>query len=503
VSFHESHFLPFRAGIIGLDETLEGEAGRVPLVYADWIASGRMYGPIEERMRDMAYPWVANTHSESSSLGAAMTAAYRNAHERIKHHAGANAGDVVITTGSGMTGVVNKLQRILGLRIPERARGICGCGVSCEIPQNERPVVFLTHMEHHSNHTSWLETLADVVVLEPDAKLSIDPGELRRQLVLYKDRPLKIGSFSAGSNVTGVRPPYRELARLMHEAGGLAFADFAASAPYDPIVMHPEGDPLGKLDAVFFSPHKFLGGPGSPGVLVFDKSMYANCVPDDPGGGTVAWTNRWGEHHFVADIETREDGGTPAFLGAIRAALALELKELMGTEAIHAREAELLDQAFRGLSAIPGLRILAENEKDRLGVVSFYFEKLHFNLVVSLLSDRYGVQVRGGCSCAGTYGHYLLHVDRAHSREIACRIDSGDLSDKPGWVRLSLHPTMTDAELAYVLNALKEIAVKGQSWSENYRFDRSRGEFMRLDGRDFRPFSTDALFEGKGLVYHS
>lgn len=489
----ESRFAPFRAGIVGIDSRLPGPRGDLPLVYADWIASGRLYAPLERRMADAVHPYVANTHSESSSLGAAMTRAYHGAQAILKRRVNASADDVLISSGSGMTGVVNKLQRILGLRVPERARGSCGRD-GCLPEGSRRPVVFITHMEHHSNHTSWLETVAEVVVLEPDGALRCDPEELRRQLKRYEDRPLKIGAFSAGSNVTGLRPPYRELARIMHEAGGLAFADFAASAPYDPIDMHPADDPLGRLDAIYFSPHKFLGGPGSPGVLVFNKALDANASPDDPGGGTVAWTNRWGEYRYVQDVEAREDGGTPAFLGAIRAALSMELKHEMGLEAIRAREEELIDRAFTGLGAIPSLHILAAEDRRRLGVVSFYLDGIHYNLVVRLLSDRYGIQVRGGCSCAGTYGHYLLHVDRARSREIACRIDSGDLSDKPGWVRLSLHPTMTDEELDYCVAAVAEIAREGSRWASDYEFDRHSGEFRRKDGAAFLPTGPEELF---------
>lgn len=492
------HFARFRSGIIGIDATLTGPYGSTPLVYADWIASGRLYAPIEERMRTSVYPFAANTHSESSAVGAAMTAAYRRSHELIKQRVGAAPNDIVITAGSGMTGVVNKLQRMLGLRIPERARGVCGRG-DCEIPERERPVVFLTHMEHHSNHTSWLESTADVVVLDPDARLRVDPEELRRRLRDYADRKLKIGAFSAGSNVTGVRPPYRALARIMHEAGGFAFADFAAAAPYDPLVMRPADDEAGRLDALYFSPHKFLGGPGCPGVLVFDPKLYDNSVPDDPGGGTVSWTNRWGEHHFVSDIEAREDGGTPAFLGSIRAALALELKEKMDPERMRSREERLIVRAFEGLSPIPGLRILAEEERERLGVISFYIEGLHYNLIVRLLSDRFGIQVRGGCSCAGTYGHYLLHVDREVSRRITRSIDSGDLSEKPGWVRLSLHPTMTDDELEYVIDSLKKIAENADAWGDDYLFDRRTAEFRRKDGRSSLPVSTEDLFSSFGL----
>lgn len=495
----ERFFQPFRRRIVGIDERLPGPAGTVPLVYADWIASGRLYGPIEDRMRSVAYPFVANTHSESSALGAGMTAAYHEAHAIIKRRVGAGQDDAVLTAGAGMTAVVNKLQRILGLRIPERARGICGRG-GCDLPDTQRPVVFLTHMEHHSNHTSWLECMVDVVVLEPDGALDVDPGELERQLELYASRPLKIGAFSAGSNVTGIRPPYRDLASIMHRAGGLAFVDFAAAAPYDPIDMHPAGDADGYLDAVYFSPHKFLGGPGSPGVLVFNKGLYRNTVPDDPGGGTVTWTNRWGEYHYVQDIESREDGGTPAFLGALRAALAMELKDLMGTERMHGREQELLERAFEGLSTVPGLHVLASDRRERLGALSFYIQGLHYNLAVRLLSDRFGIQVRGGCSCAGTYGHYLLHVDKEKSHRITCSIDAGDLSEKPGWVRLSLHPTMTDQELEYILSAVDQVARNGAAWVQDYRFDRTRGEFYRSDGRSFAPFDPASFFSQAGLA---
>jgi selenocysteine lyase/cysteine desulfurase len=489
----EAHFSQFRQNTIGIDAMLEGPYGKVPLVYADWIASGRLYGPIEDRMLNIAYPYVANTHSESSALGASMTRAYHEARRRIKAHVNAADDDVLITAGSGMTGAVNKLQRILGLRIPEQARGRCGRG-TCEIPEKERPVVFITHMEHHSNQTSWLESLADVVILDPDDQLMVQPEELEKQLKRYQERPVKIGAFSAASNVTGIRPPYRELARLMHRYGGIALVDFAAAAPYDTMDMHPAGDPEGYLDGIYFSPHKFLGGPGSPGVAVFNKSLYHNSTPDDPGGGTVIWTNRWEPAHYVENIEIREDGGTPAFLGTIRAAMAMDLKAAMGVEHIHKREEELINHTFDSLVTIPGMHILADQERNRIGAVSFYFDHLHYNLVVRLLSERYGIQVRGGCSCAGTYGHYLLHIDKKWSHLIACQVDSGDLSKKPGWVRLSLHPTMTDEELEYILRALKEIGNQGQQWAEDYYFDKTSGEFFRKDQRDFSAFSMESLF---------
>jgi selenocysteine lyase/cysteine desulfurase len=375
-----------------------------------------------------------------------------------------------------MTGVICKLQRILGLKIPENLQS------RVSIPDAERPVVFVTHLEHHSNHTSWLETIADVVVLEPDEDLLVDPEILRREISNYRDRVTKLGAFSACSNVTGYRPPIHALARIMHEHGGICLVDYAASAPYLAIDMHP-ADPMAQLDGVYFSPHKFLGGPGSSGVVIFNKKLYVNRIPDHPGGGTVNWTNRWNEYSYVTDVEAREDGGTPGFMQAFRGALCVRLKERMGMEEMVAREKELLAIAFDELTTLPGLRILADNVRDRLGVISFYIEGVHHNLATRLLNDRYGIQVRGGCSCAGTYGHFLLNVDYDHSREITDRIDHGDLSMKPGWIRVSLHPTMTTAELHQIMDALREIVKHYDAWSQDYRYSTATNAFHHVSER--------------------
>lgn len=467
----EAHFEPFRRGIIGYDAHFETPYGRQRLLYADWIASGRLYRPIEDALCDRFGPFVGNTHTESNVTGTSMTRAYHEAHARIKQHVNAGPDDVIITAGTGMTGVINKFQRMLGLRMPERFHE------RVALVDRERPVVFITHMEHHSNQTSWLETIADVVQLDADDEGLVDVDHMHDKLAAYADRPLKIGSFTSCSNVTGLTTPYHEMARIMHEHGGYCFVDFAASAPYVDIDMHP-ADPMEKLDALFFSPHKFLGGPGTPGVLIFNKALYHNQVPDNPGGGTVRWTNPWGEHQYLDDIEQREDGGTPGFLQAIRAALAIEVKEQMGVAAMAAREAELLPVVFERLRAIPGLHLLADRHEERLGIVSFYVDDVHYNLLVQLLNDRFGIQVRGGCSCAGTYGHFLLHLDRAMSHEIFERVDRGDQSLKPGWVRLSVHPTMTDAELTYVLDAIEAIVENIGAWGRDYRYNPHTNEYV-------------------------
>ncbi|MEZ5070543.1 MAG: aminotransferase class V-fold PLP-dependent enzyme [Bacteroidales bacterium] len=466
----ERYFSPFREQIVGVDEHFESPYGRQRILYADWIASGRLYDPIERKIREEFGPYVANTHTETTTTGTLMTKAYRRSHQLIKKHVNAGPNDVIITAGFGMTAVVNKLMRILSLK------GCGGAGNTC-VKTHDRPVVFITHMEHHSNHTSWFETVADVVMLNPTEDLRVDLDDLRRNLEAYKDRTFKIGSFTACSNVTGVHTPYHQMARLMHEFGGVAFIDFAASAPYMHIDMHPD-DPMEKLDAVFFSPHKFLGGPGSSGVLIFDKAMYSAQVPDNPGGGTVDWTNPWGKYKYVDDIEAREDGGTPGFLQSIRAALALELKQQMGVDKIMAREKEMLEIVLPGLRAIEGIEILANGEDDRLGVVSFYHPGIHFNLFVTLLNDRYGIQTRGGCACAGTYGHFLLQVSYDQSQEITDKINHGDLSEKPGWVRWSLHPTMTNGEIHTVLQAIREITENHMEWQKDYVYVPRRNEFV-------------------------
>jgi selenocysteine lyase/cysteine desulfurase len=335
-------------------------------------------------------------------------------------------------------------------------------------------------MEHHSNHTSWLETIADVVQLPPDNELLADPEQLRTALPKYKNRKMKIGSFTACSNVTGISTPFYQMARIMHENGGLCFIDFAASAPYVKIDMHPD-DPLQALDAIFFSPHKFLGGPGSSGVLVFNSAIYNSSVPDNPGGGTVDWTNPWGEFKYVDDIEAREDGGTPPFLQTIRTALCIELKNQMGIENIAGRERELVDVAFAGLEQIEELHILANNIHHRLGIISFYIDHLHFNLACKLLNDKFGVQLRGGCACAGTYGHFLLDVSHDQSNKITERINFGDFSQKPGWIRLSLHPTMTNDELFFILDGIRQVQKNHLIWRKDYVYNPKTNEFRHIN----------------------
>jgi selenocysteine lyase/cysteine desulfurase len=466
----EQYFQQFREHIIGVDQTFQSPYGVQKLIYSDWTASGRLYASIEEKMLHQFAPFIANTHTETTTSGAAMTLAYHEARKVIKRHVHANSNDVLITTGSGMTGAVNKFQRILGLKVSENLKNYT------KIPDDLKPIVFVSHMEHHSNQTSWLETIADVEVVPSDAQGLLCLKEFERCIQKHQHRKIKIASITSCSNVTGIKTPYHKVAKLIHRYHGLCFVDFACCAPYVAINMHPENEDE-YLDAIFFSPHKFLGGPGSAGVLIFNNSLYKNTVPDNPGGGTVSYTNPWGQHDYFDDVETREDGGTPGFLQTIRIALAIQLKEKMGVQNIKQREDEINALVFQTLEGLPGVKILAPNHKERLSIFSFYFEKYHFNLVVKLLNDRFGIQARGGCSCAGTYGHFLLNVDQDTSKRIKDQILQGCNTEKPGWVRLSFHPTITSEELKFICDSLKDLSVHIEEWSKDYHYEATKNDY--------------------------
>jgi selenocysteine lyase/cysteine desulfurase len=472
----EQYFQQFRKNIIGIDQEFESPYGLQSITYTDWTASGRLYRPIEEKLMNEFGPFVANTHTETTVSGTAMTKAYHQARNIIKKHVNATADDVLITDGTGMTGVVNKFQRILGLKVPENLKEYV------TIPIDKKPIVFISHMEHHSNQTSWLETIADVEVIPSCEEGLFSLKNLALLLEKYKDRAYKIASITSCSNVTGIKTPYHQAAKLMHQNNGVCFVDFACSGPYVKIDMHPE-EPESYLDAIFFSPHKFLGGPGTSGVLVFNKKLYNNMIPDCPGGGTVSWTNPWGEHKYIDNIEDREDGGTPGFLQVIKTALAIQLKEQMGIDNILNREHEIVDFVFRSMGDIPNIKILAGQHRDRLGVISFFVEELHFNLGVKLLNDKFGIQTRGGCSCAGTYGHFLLHVDQEASNKLIDQITLGDLMRKPGWIRMSIHPTTTTAEIEFVCNSIKALAENHKTWTLDYDYNPDTNEFIHKQAK--------------------
>jgi len=467
----EKYFEQFRKNIIGIDLEHPFANGNKKVIYADWAASGRLYGPIEKYISDIIGPYYANTHTETTLTGTVMTKAYLQAFNIIKKHVNAPPDHQLLFSGFGMTSVINKFLRILGMRVPE-------VYIDKVNPKGkDRPLVILTHMEHHSNQTTWVESLCDVKIVTPDKNGLPDLNHLEGILLENKDRKLKIGSFTACSNVTGIKTPVHEMAELIHLYGGVCFVDYSASAPYVEINMNP-GKEEQQLDAIFFSPHKFLGGPGSSGVIIFDKKLYNNKVPDHPGGGTVSWTNPWGGHNFFDEIEIREDGGTPGILQGIKASLAVQLKDEMNVEKIEEREHQLKDLLFDRLDKIRDIFILESDRRERLGFISLYSNKYHHNLIVRLLNDKFGVQSRGGCSCAGTYGHILFDIKYDDSKRITDMIDLNDLSQKPGWVRISVHPTMTEHEIDYIGDSLEQVLNNAEKWQSDYKFDINTGDFI-------------------------
>ncbi len=473
----ECYFAAFRKNIIGNQQCFESPFGKKEIIYADWTASGRAYQPIEECLQKEIMPFVANTHTETTITGTLMSKAYENAKVLIKKHVGAGNNDVLIFCGSGMTAAVNKLQRILGLKMPERMMDyVKKESQYLQLDEVLRPVIFVTHMEHNSNHITWLETIATVEIIQPDDNSNVDVENLRNLLEKYKHRKNKIAAVTACSNVTGIQTPYYEVAKLVHKYGGLCFVDFACSAPYIHINMHPEENDK-YLDAIYFSPHKFLGGAGTPGVLIFNKNIYKNAIPDQPGGGTVVYINPWKVHEYITNTEQREDGGTPPFLQGIKAAMCIRLKEKMGVENILQREEEIMQIIFKRFLKMNNIELLEGRIKKRLGVISFIVKGAHYNLIVKMLNDRFGIQTRGGCSCAGAYGHMLLHVDETRSYKILNEIRSGNLLCKPGWIRLSIHPTMTNTEIDFIMDAIELTSSHFHEWMKDYKYHPESNEY--------------------------
>jgi len=466
-----------RASVIGDDQVMPGPYGARRVTYADYVASGRALRFIEDFVRDEVLPRYANTHTESSGTGLQTTRLREDARRIVRDAVGGDDDTVVVFCGSGSTGAVDKLVGILGLRVPAALDD--RHHLTARIPPAQRPVVFIGPYEHHSNELPWRESIADVVTIPEDADGHIDVDALRAELVRHADRPLKIGSYSAASNVTGITTNTRRIARLLHEHGALSLWDFAAAAPYVDIEMSSPDDPLAYYDAIFLSPHKLIGGPGTPGVLAARRELFRNRVPVVVGGGTVSYVNPF-EHRYLDDPAQREEGGTPAIVESIRAGLVFQLKRAVGIEVIRAHEEDFLRRAVASWLTNPSIEILGNLDAERLSIVSFVVRRhggryLHHNFVVAVLNDLFGIQSRGGCSCAGPYGHRLLGIDLDRSHEFEREISHGCEGIKPGWVRVNFNYFLSEPVFRYIVSAVHLVARHGYKLLPDYTFDPASG----------------------------
>jgi len=501
-----------RKQIVGNDLLFDTPFGERHLLYADYTASGRCFQKIEEKIRNIEKSY-ANTHTEDDYSGKYLTQLLHQAESKIKELVNAGPYGKIIMIGSGTTGALKKLQEIIGVYIPPVTRERITESVreadetenkTLERIEKDRPVVFIGPYEHHTNELMWREAYAEVAVIPFDREGQIDLEELKKQLsdAKYNHR-LKIGSFSAGSNITGIRTRVYDIARVCHQNGALVFYDFAAVAPYVEIDMNR--DKYAYFDAIFFSPHKFLGGPGSSGVLVFNEKIYRKDLPPTTaGGGTVRYVGSH-EHDFAEDIETREKAGTPPILQAIKAALVLDLKEKTGIDTIEDIESEYTEYFIEKLRQIDNLEIIGDVAPyRRVSIISFNIKHkdkiLHPKFVTKLMNDLFGIQSRAGCSCAGPYGHILLGIDDETSEKFRSLILKGNEGIKPGWVRVNIHYTLSQDDIDYLIKAIAFVARFGHLFLQEYSFDMRTAEWNHKRFEEVIPeFSINNDFAPKRL----
>jgi selenocysteine lyase/cysteine desulfurase len=442
------------------------------LVYADFIASGRSLELIEAAIRDKVLPAYGNTHTETSYTGRHTTALREEARATIAKAVGTTQDHAVIFTGNGATAAVDRLVR--GMQIAERARA------------GDTPVVFVGPYEHHSNDLPWRESGAIVERIALDATGQIDLVHLADRLAAHPDATLKVGAFSAASNVTGVRTDLKSLSKLLHQNDAVLICDYAAAAPYvDMQLALDPHDPLARIDAIVYSSHKFIGGPGASGVLIAEKSLFTSDRPGVTGGGTVSYVTA-NHHTYVRDLERREEAGTPGIIGDIRAGAVMALKEAVGSAEIEAREHAIMSKTFARLSDSPGIDILGPKGAERIGVLSFNIscdgQDLHYGFVVALLNDLFGIQARGGCSCAGPYAHELLEISNQSATRFEDIISKGQSLMRPGWVRLGFNYFFDEPTIDYILSAILFISENGLRFMADYDVDVSHGLWRHKTG---------------------
>ncbi len=505
-----------REQTIGIDSWFDTPYGRRLLTYADYTASGRGLHFVEEHIKNHMVLY-ANTHTEDDITGRQMSAIMHDAEKVIKSCVNANEDNCIISIGSGATGAIYRLQQILGIALPAQSyeniyrvleekfdkQGVEAFeqGVS-----ETSPVVFIGPYEHHSNEVSWRSGMATVVTVRLTENGEIDLAHLEELLKApqYKNR-LRIGSFSAASNVTGMRSDVKGITKLLHKYDALACFDYAASGPYDPIDMNPgaeDGIDL-SLDAVFVSPHKFIGGPGSAGTLIFNKRLYkTHLCPAIAGGGTVSYVNEE-DQDFFDDIEERENAGTPGILQVLRTAAAFAIKRDVGEQNIHDIEERYIRQAFDQWSKNDNIEILGNpNPEKRVAIISFNVKSpdgkyLHPKFVTAFINDMFGIQTRAGCACAGPYGHRLLGIGMDQSHQYRDAIAKGWSGVKPGWCRLGFHFTMEPEEVQYMIDVVDFVANHGHLFMTDYHFDLKSGLWSHKQAKSLDADFLTGLYEGE------
>ena len=512
-----------RQQIVGVDSTFKTPFGERLMVYCDYTASGRCLRFVESYLQSLQRVY-ANTHTEDDITGRSMSQLLHEAEEAIKNSVNAGSSGRIIACGTGATGAIEKLQQIVGVslapvtrqninRMLDNVEGSFDASAFEAILEKQRPVVFVGPYEHHSNEISWRQSLATSVEVRLTAAGDIDLGHLEELLQApeYENR-LRIGSFSAASNVTGLRSNVRDISSLLHKYDAIACFDYAACAPYVDIDMNPEpqGDEDPSIDAIFISPHKFLGGPGSSGVLVFNERIYHRDLPPSmSAGGTVDYVGP-DDQDFISRIEEREKAGTPGVLQTLKAGLVFEIKDRVGVDVIEKREHELTSRALASWGDNDNIEILGNPDAARrVGIMSFNIRDdrghyLHHKFATALLNDLFGIQSRAGCSCAGPYGHRLLNIDHETSERYRNVVQQGHCGMKPGWCRVGLHWVMDDAEASYVIDAVNFIAKHGHRFLALYEFDLSTGTWShKQECCELPQFSLDAalgLTEGEPAI---
>ena len=490
-TFHEATEI-LRLQEVGKTASILTPFGRRLLFYADLTATGRFVHFVEAWLSQVR-PYYANTHTAVSSTGRVMTRLREQSRDVIRRAVNAGPDDVVVFVGSGATAAVNKLVGLLGITIPEPLER--EHHLTAHIPEDSRPVVFVGPYEHHSNQLPWCCSIATIAEIALDEHGCVSLTDLQAKLQAYRHRPLKIGAFSAASNVTGLLTDVRRVAATLHREGALAVFDYAASGPYVPIDMHP-ADADERIDALVISPHKFMGGPNASGLLVAHRDMFRTTRPERPGGGTVDYVSgsERDQIDYVKRLDDREEGGTPSIIGDLRAGVAFLLKDMVGPAQILEHEVALSRRALARLTRHPRIDVYGPTDLPRLAILSFNVKGLHHDFVSTLLDHLFGIQNRAGCSCAGPYGHRLLGIDVKKSSLYRAQIARGVVGIKPGWVRVSLPYYGSDAEIEFVLRAIEFVAERGDLFLPLYRLCWREGLWQHLERpmRDVEPIELTA-----------